>query len=86
MSVRVIFVGTAGVGKTSIVHYYMTGRFSRHTPTLGFAYSSRVVEVGYHTVNMQIWNTGGQERFRSMLPMYCRNGQVGIVVFSIVNQ
>jgi small GTP-binding protein len=73
IDVKVVLVGNAGVGKTAIVHSYMTGYFSGdHMATLGVAYSSRVVDAGSHTINMQIWDTGGAEKYRSMMPMYYR--------------
>jgi small GTP-binding protein len=84
---KVILVGSAGVGKTSIIHRHMTNCFSgRHAPTLGVSYSSCVVDVDSHAINLQIWDTAGAERYRSMMPMYYRKAQIAIVVFSIIDR
>jgi Ras-related protein Rab-5C len=84
---KVILIGSTGVGKSSIVHQYMNNFFScTQRPTLGVAYSMRKVSVGSQVVTLQIWDTGGAEKYRSMTPMYYHKAQVALVVYSVTDK
>jgi small GTP-binding protein len=86
VDVKVVLVGSAGAGKSSIVHQYMNGFFSHsQRPTLGVAYSTRTVTVDSRLVHLQIWDTGGAEKYRSMTPMYYHKANVAIVVYSVTD-
>jgi small GTP-binding protein len=86
VDVKVVLVGSARVGKSSIVHQYMNGFFSHsQRPTLGVAYSTRTVTVDSRVVHLQIWDTGGAEKYRSMTPMYYHKAKVALVIYSVTD-
>ena len=83
-SIKVVFLGDSGVGKTSIVTRYVTGTTpTAHSPTVGAAFGAKDVEVEGTMYQLLIWDTAGQELFRGLAPMYYRSAKVAIVVFDV---
>jgi Ras-related protein Rab-5C len=84
---KVVILGTASIGKTSIVASATTGSFdAEQAPTIGAAFSTKRLVVGQATVTLQIWDTAGQERFRALAPMYYHGAQVSLLVFDLTNE
>lgn len=70
---KVIFVGDAGVGKSSFALRISKGVFVRHmSSTLGLDFLMRTLRVDGRNVAVQLWDTAGQERFRSITKSYFR--------------
>lgn len=81
---KVVTIGSFAVGKTSLLNQYIYGTFEDTVrATIGGAYVSKQVQVENKTVNLGIWDTAGQDRFRSMAPMYCRGAHAAILVFDV---
>jgi Ras-related protein Rab-5C len=81
---KVVFLGPASVGKTSIVQRATDDEFDEANPsTIGACYASKTVAVGQDSINLQIWDTAGQERFRSFAPMYYRDAAGAVIVYSV---
>ncbi|KAG1275392.1 hypothetical protein G6F62_012838 [Rhizopus arrhizus] len=53
---------------------------------MGIDYESKVLEVDNHIVKAQIWDTSGQERFRSLFPSYCRDAKGVFIVYDITSR
>jgi small GTP-binding protein len=88
---KVVFVGNASTGKTSIIQRYCRKTFTTdQPPTIGSAFVNQKVEVkkddGTRDVFLQIWDTAGEERYRSLVPLYSRGAGVAIVVFDLTNR
>ena len=82
--VRVVLVGDSSVGKTSIISRLISGEFiPDEQSTVGAMFVLYKVQSNDQSIDLQIWDTGGQERFRSLGPIYYRNSRAGIVVFDI---
>jgi len=83
---RIVFVGDASVGKTSIIHRVEFGSFDgAMDPTIGagvHAISRRIRGV---THEFHLWDTAGQETYRSIVPFYFKNAAVAVVVFSLTD-
>ena len=81
---KVVLIGDASVGKTSILNRYITGSHSHNiSPTLGAAFTTKLVESNGENVKLQIWDTSGEERYRSMAPLYYRGASVVLLVFDL---
>lgn len=80
---KVILLGDANVGKTSICNRKFRGQFTPTAPTVGVANSKVVIELSDQRVEMCIWDTAGQEQFQSMTPIYLKNADVCIIVASL---
>lgn len=64
-----MLLGDAGVGKTCMIQNFVKGStgIQNFKPTLGIEYSSKNIELGNsHVVKAQIWDTAGQENYRSV--------------------
>jgi len=86
LDAKVVIMGSAGVGKTSLVTRYVEERFApQTTTTTGAFFHSKKVTVDGTKVRLQIWDTAGQERFRSMAPMYYRGASAAILVYDITS-
>lgn len=84
---KIIIVGDASVGKTSIIMQYHLNTFDpNHHETVGASFIQKQVEVGNELININIWDTAGQEKYRSLVPMYTRNASCAMIVFDVMNE
>lgn len=76
-----------GVGKTSLVTKYVTKTNPKQLPgpTIGASFSRCRITIEDVCVIMEVWDTAGQEKFRSMAPMYYRGANAALLVFDLTN-
>ncbi len=87
ITLKIIVVGDAAVGKTSIAGRYTTGKFtSSYKATLGTDIFSKKVKVDGRTVALLIYDTAGQERFRALVERYFRGAIGALLVYDITNR
>lgn len=85
--IKVVIVGDTKVGKTCIAFRFIQGQFDDNTnPTVGAAFLTKVVQTSSGSVRLQLWDTAGQEKFRTLAPMYYRSSKVAILVYDITNR
>ncbi|MFX1562265.1 MAG: Rab family GTPase [Promethearchaeota archaeon] len=83
---KVIIIGDAAVGKTSLLLRYTKGTFNpTYIITIGVQFAIKDVKVGEEVLRLQIWDTGGQERFGSMRQLYYRGTKGALVVYDRSN-
>ena len=81
---KVVVVGEASVGKTSIIERFDKDTFRQSTlPTVGCDKFDKEVQVGNDKVRLSIWDTAGQERFRGMSAIYFKKCQAVVLVFDL---
>jgi Ras-related protein Rab-39B len=85
---RVILTGDSMVGKSSLVRYFSEGKFSTMCdPTVGVDFFARLVTLSNNvTVKLQLWDTAGQEKFRSITKTYYRSSVAAVLVFDMTNR
>lgn len=85
--IKLVLLGNSGVGKTSIVDQYINKRFSDQCEaTVGVGYyHQRVKTPEGRTLELDIWDTGGQERYRALLPLYYREATVAIICYDVTS-
>ena len=84
LSLKIVLLGDSGVGKTTILARWMTGKYYQSLkPTVGTNHQRKIVEIEQKNVELFIWDTAGQEQFHSLMPMYARNAAAIILVCSI---
>jgi small GTP-binding protein len=84
VSPKVIVLGEANVGKTSILEQWLHGSFTQDTtPTIGAGLSTVPLMIDGSIQNFNIWDTAGTTQFRSVVPMYCRQAAIAIIVFDL---
>jgi len=82
-----VFLGDQGSGKTSIIKSFMYGSFDHnYQATIGIDFLSKTMYLDDRTVRLQIWDSAGQERFRSLIPSYIRDSSVAVVVYDITSR
>ena len=87
ISFKVILVGDSGVGKTSLANRRAYQQFSNQIqPTVGVGIFKVYEEINDFKVELNIWDTAGQDKFKSVIPMYVRDAAVCVLVSSIDNQ
>jgi small GTP-binding protein len=84
---KIILLGDGGVGKSSMIQKYVYGSFNIHTsPTIGVVNTTKVVTVENQKILLNIWDTAGQEKYRSMLSSFFRGCRAAILVYDITNE
>jgi len=83
---KIVLIGDSGVGKSNIFSRFVTGTFSLECrTTIGVEFSSKLVNVGNVRVMAQIWDTAGQEKYRSITKAYYKGAAGAIVIYDITN-
>ena len=84
---KLIIAGDGGVGKTSLTNKYITGVFNpAQKITIGVEFFIKdVILDGIGTVRLQIWDFGGEDRFRFLLPTYVNGANGVLYLFSITD-
>ena len=85
---KVVLLGDTNVGKTAILTRFAKGNFIKESePTIGAHFMSKIMEsneLGY-PVKLQVWDTAGQEKYRSITPIYYRDADAAVIVFDITS-
>ena len=82
--VKLVIGGDGGVGKTTLIHRYIDGEYLEGKITIGTDFRVKELMNGHEKrVLLQIWDLGGQERFRFIQPDYCRGADCGFLCFAM---
>ena len=87
-SVKLVLLGNASVGKSSILQRFASDIYSEHKPpTVGAAFTTKVISLERgRQIKFDIWDTAGQEKYRSMTPLYYRGAYAAIIVYDITDK
>ncbi len=81
-----MLIGDGAVGKTALAQRYLTGIFPENLRlTIGANFYTKKVIVGDIKIVLQIWDMGGEERFRFMMKNYCRGTHAALFLYDITN-
>lgn len=87
MQFKVVILGDSEVGKTSILNCQLHGyQPPNSNPTIGCHCNEITMDVEDKTVILQVWDTAGQEMYKSLVPIYLRGARAAIVVYSITDK
>ena len=80
-------LGPASTGKTSLSERYITGIFNPDIRlTVGVDFYVKTVHFGDKKIKLQIWDMGGEERFRFLLPTYALGLMGALFLFDVTRQ
>ena len=81
---KVVVIGSAGVGKTSIIRRFCENSFLEgYKTTIGSDFYVKKLDLEQALVNLSVWDLAGEERFKFVLPTFCRGAQGALVVFDL---
>lgn len=84
---KYIIIGDTGVGKSCLLLQFADRRFRPdHDLTIGVEFGSRLVNVDSKDIKLQIWDTAGQESFRSITRSYYRGAAGAILVYDVTRR
>jgi len=85
---KVLLVGDPGVGKSSVLSNYIKRDFKTdYTVTIGVEFGSKTIELDQDTkIKLQIWDTAGQESFRSIVKSFYRNTSGVYLCYSVTRR
>ena len=81
---KIIIIGNCGVGKTCITNQATKQLFiDNYVTTIGMEIYSLFIKLNDKTLKLQIWDTCGQEMYRSLITNFYRSASLAILVYSI---
>lgn len=83
---KITLIGSSNVGKTSIINTYVRHLFTNTTPTCGACYTQKVIRLDGKLLQLNIWDTAGAEKFRSVSSMYYRSTAVFLLCFDLADE
>ena len=84
---KLIFLGDQNVGKSSILNRFLNDTFvEEYQATIGLDFQSKNVQIDNQDVHLLLYDTAGQEKFRSLIPMYTRDANIILLVYDITNK
>ena len=80
---KVILVGDSGVGKTTIIDRFLNKYKENESSTLSTSYYVKTETINNYKIHFQIWDTVGQEQYRSLNSLFFKDAQICLMVFDI---
>ena len=83
-AIKVILVGESGVGKTNLIHVTIGEKFEINvTSTIANSYCEAQITVGEKKYLYYLWDTAGQEKYRSLNQLFIKDAKIILIIFAI---
>ena len=84
---KLILVGETNVGKTSLLRQYIDHLFQEEkVSTIGYDTMIKKLELPNGNISLQLWDTCGQEQFRTVNQLFVKNSKMALLVYDITNK
>ena len=84
---KVILIGDSNTGKTSLINRFVNKTFDeKYLCTIGVGFFMKTIEVDEQTIKLQIWDTAGMEKYKSISSSYYRGSHAAFVIFDLTNK
>ena len=84
---KLIVVGDQNTGKSCILNRFANNTFQEnYQATIGLDFQTKNVTIHNQDIRLTLYDTAGQEKFRSLIPMYIREAQIILLVYDITNK
>lgn len=84
LTFKMIIIGDSGVGKSSLTLKATRNKFDDfYNATVGFEFYTFNVKIDDKIIKLQIWDTCGQEIYRSLISSFYKNSAIAMIVYSI---
>ncbi|CAI2379387.1 unnamed protein product [Moneuplotes crassus] len=87
--IKLILMGDSGCGKTSILARYNNPDPGHNIPThatIGYDFSSKLYEQDDKVIQVHVWDTTGQEKYKSLIKTYYKKAMAAILVYDITKE
>ena len=79
---KLCIFGDGGVGKSTLIHRYLTKVFDEDLKmTIGADFSVKDLEIDGKSVRLRIWDFAGEERYQVLMPSYVKDANGGVYMF-----
>ena len=83
---KIVMLGDQNVGKTSIINRFKHNKFVGNIePTLALDFQSKEIFIDNINVKLLLYDTAGQEKFRTLIPLYTREANIIFFIYDITN-
>lgn len=87
LTFKVVLIGDSGVGKTCLLTQFVDNKWINNPGiTIGVDYGYKLININGQKVKLQIWDTAGQEKYRSLTRTYYRSANMAIIVYDITSK
>ena len=87
LQIKMILLGNTAVGKTSIINRYVEDNFSSNLmSSVNMTFTQKTLKIDKQKVQLNIWDTVGQEKFRSLSKLFFKDTKIVALVYSITNK
>lgn len=84
---KVVLLGDAGVGKTAIIRRYYEDKFNDILEsTYNASFIEKVINVENKKIVLELWDTVGQEAYRSLTKIFTKNARIIILVYDVTSK
>ena len=86
---KLVFIGDPGVGKTCIISRFLKGTFDAdQITTVGASYATKTIKISEtnESLTLDIWDTAGQEKYRSLTRIFFQGAKLAILVYDITRK
>lgn len=81
---KIIIIGDSGVGKSNMLLRYSEGKFDENSMiTIGLNYAFKTMVIDGVKIRLQIWDTAGQDKYKTITQNYYRNSNGVIITYGI---
>ncbi|XAR69157.1 Small monomeric GTPase [Bertholletia excelsa] len=86
LSFKILLIGDSAVGKSSLLLSFISSSVEDLAPTVGVDFKIKLLTVGGKKLKLTIWDTAGQEKFRTLTSSYYRGAQGIILVYDVTQR
>ena len=89
ISVKVVLLGESGVGKTSLINQFVSKKFNpKENTSVSAQFTSKTIEYPEYNkaIRFDIWDTVGQEKYRSLTKIFYKDAKIIILVYDITTE
>jgi len=84
---KLIFLGDQHVGKSCILNRFWNDTFTEeYQATIGLDFQNKNVQIDNQDIHLLLYDTAGQEKFRSLIPMYTRDANIILLVYDVTSK
>ena len=84
---KLIVIGDENVGKTSILNRFKNNLFNpEYEPTVGLDFQSIPILIDDQSVTLLLYDTAGQEKFKSLIPLYTNEANIILLIYDVSNK